>query len=182
MPTKDFPIWFDVIQSQPILDKKSINESSHKKSLDMFKVLNSGTRFGRYFGEHLSLFWKKDFFFLIFALINTNPIRKKCDLLVLAINGSIEVLTTSETKLDDSFPPVQFHISPFRLHGNAYGGSILVFAREDIPRKNSSIEKFHCIWNEKKWSGCCSYNPHRIYMLHYLSSIGSSLDLPVWYN
>ena len=77
MPTKDFPIWFDVIQSQPILDKKSINESSHKKSLDMFKVLNSGTRFGMYFGEHLSLFWKKDFFFSDVCTYKYQPHKEK---------------------------------------------------------------------------------------------------------
>ena len=56
----------------------------------------------------------------------------------------------SETKIDSSFPLVQFHLdgyaTPYRLDRIANGGGILLYIREDIPSKllNSdlSIEGF----------------------------------------
>ena len=44
----------------------------------------------------------------------------------------------SETKVDNSFPTMQFHIERYcmyRLDRNEYGGGILVYEREDIPSK-----------------------------------------------
>ena len=44
----------------------------------------------------------------------------------------------SETKIDNSFPTMQFHIEGYciyRLDRNKYGGGILVYVREDIPSK-----------------------------------------------
>ena len=43
-----------------------------------------------------------------------------------------------ETKINDSFPTMQFHIEGncvFRLDWNEYGGGVLVDVREDIPSK-----------------------------------------------
>ena len=43
-----------------------------------------------------------------------------------------------ETKIDNSFPTMQFHIEGYciyRLDRNEYGGGILVYVREDIPSK-----------------------------------------------
>ena len=55
------------------------------------------------------------------------------------IKGNIDVLMISETKLDDSFPSMQFLIEgygpPYRLDRNSHGGGILVYVREDIPCK-----------------------------------------------
>ena len=56
----------------------------------------------------------------------------------------------SETKIDSSFPSVQFHLegyaTPYRLDRNATGGGILLYIREDIPSKllntDLSIERF----------------------------------------
>ena len=42
----------------------------------------------------------------------------------------------TETKLDDSFPTMQFNIEgyhTFRLDRNEYGGGILIYVRDDIP-------------------------------------------------
>ena len=45
----------------------------------------------------------------------------------------------TETKLDSSFPSVQFHIpgywSPYRLDHNSHGGGILTYITKDIPSK-----------------------------------------------
>ena len=56
----------------------------------------------------------------------------------------------SETKIDNSFPTMQFHIEGYciyRLDRNEYRGGILVHVWEDIPSKlipmqSSSIEDF----------------------------------------
>ena len=94
----------------------------------------------------------------------------------------------SETKLDDSFPSMQFLIEgfgpPFRSDRNSHGGGILVYVREDIPcklipMKNCSIEGFFIELNlkSKTWLISCSYNPHQNSISHHLNSIGKNLDL-----
>ena len=53
------------------------------------------------------------------------------------INGNIDVLLVSETKVDDSFPNINFLtdglITPYTFDGNSNGGGLKLFVREDIP-------------------------------------------------
>ena len=141
-----------------------------------------------YFGDQLSSLRKKNLNRLILAHLNINSIRNKFDQLVNGIKGNIDVLMISETKLDDSFPSMQFLIegygSSYRLDRNSRGGGILVYVREDIPcklipMKNCTIEGFFLELNlrTKKWLISCSYNPHRSFISHHLNSIGKNLDL-----
>ena len=55
------------------------------------------------------------------------------------IKDKIDVFLISEKKLDSSFPSGQFtiegHTTPFRLDTNQSGGGLLLYVREDIPRK-----------------------------------------------
>ena len=55
------------------------------------------------------------------------------------IQGSVDVLIITETKLDGDFPASQFRIEgyspPYRLDRNVNGGGILVLVREDIPNR-----------------------------------------------
>ena len=70
----------------------------------------------------------------------------------------------TETKLDDSFPTMQFNIEgyyTYRLDRNEYGRSILLYVRDEIvskfiPMKNSTIEGFFIEMNfrKKKWVLC----------------------------
>ena len=93
----------------------------------------------------------------------------------------------SETKLDESFPSMQFSIDGyniFRSDRNTKEGGILVYVRDDIPCKlipmrNSTIEGFfiELKLRQKKWLLCCSYNPHRKFISNHLSDIGRNLDL-----
>ena len=142
----------------------------------------------KHFGDYLSSLRKNNLNRLIFAHLNINSIRNKFDQLVNSIKGNIDILMISETKLDDSFPSMQFLIEgfgpPFRSDRNSHGGGILVYVREDIPcklmpMKNCSIEGFFIELNlkSKKWLISCSYNPHRNFILHHLNSIGKNLDL-----
>ena len=141
-----------------------------------------------YFGDQLSSLRKKNLNRLVLAHLNINSIRNRFDQLVNVIKGNIDALMISETKLDDSFPSIQFliegHGPPYRLDRNSHGGVILIYVREDIPcklipTKNCTIEGFFLELNlrSKKWPISCSYNPHRIFISDHSNSIGKNLDL-----
>ena len=94
----------------------------------------------------------------------------------------------SETKIDGSFPKVQFQIKgftdPFRVDRNTHGGGILFYAREDIPVKLLSVENLptECFFIEinlrkRKWLVCCSYDLHRDNIKDHLNTISANLDL-----
>ena len=93
----------------------------------------------------------------------------------------------TETKLDDSFPRMQFNIEgyhTFRLDRNQYGVGILLYVRDDIPTKfipikNSTIEGFFIELNlrKKKWLLCCTYNANRSFISVRLSTIGNNINL-----
>ena len=93
----------------------------------------------------------------------------------------------SETKLDESFPSMQFNIDGyniFRSDRNAKGGGILAYAQNDIsckliPMRNSTIEAFfkELKLRKKKLLLCCSNNPHRRFISNHLINIGKDLDL-----
>ena len=82
---------------------------------------------------------------IIIAKININSIRNKFDLLSHYVCGNIDILIITETKLDKSFPSGQFllhgYSEPFRLDRNQFGGGLLVFIREDIPRRILNIKQ-----------------------------------------
>ena len=87
---------------------------------------------------------------IVIGHLNINSLRNNFDFLVTQVKGYIDILMTSETKLDESFPIGQFLIDgysvPFRLDRNENGGGILLYVRDDIPSKllsmNSNIEGF----------------------------------------
>ena len=106
---------------------------------------------------------------IIFAHLNINSIRNKFDSSADIIKDNIDILMTTETKVDDSFPDRQFFLdgfgTPFRLDWNRNGGSIMLFISNDVPAKVISkddrpIESFNVELNfQKKWLLNCSYNP-----------------------
>ena len=63
------------------------------------------------------------------------------------IKGNTDVLMISETKLDDSFPSMQFltedYGPPYRLDRNSHGGGILVYVLEDIPCKPIPMKNYN---------------------------------------
>ena len=78
----------------------------------------------------------------------------------------------SELRLDNSFHVGQFLIDvyspPVRLDRNIYGGGLVLFARENIPRKllsleNNVVEGFYVDINlrKSKWFLCSCNNPSR---------------------
>ena len=57
--------------------------------------------------------------------------------------GKIDVLVTTETKTDSSFPlnrfAIQGYSKPYRFDRNRNGGGVLIYVREDIPSRESKI-------------------------------------------
>ena len=105
---------------------------------------------------------------LFLALLNTNSLRNKFELLTQQISGSVNIFMLSVTKLYSSFPNGQFLIpgygTPCRIDRNCQREGIMLFVRDDIPYKllameNSPIEGSTlsqiC---EKKWLLYGSYN------------------------
>ena len=74
---------------------------------------------------------------LIIGHLSINSLRKESELLAHQIKDNIDVLMTSKTKLDESFPTSQLFKngcrSPHRLDRNCNDGGILLYNREDIP-------------------------------------------------
>ena len=68
----------------------------------------------------------KNFDRLIIGNLDINSLSSKFDQLKLLIQGKVDILIITETKLDDSFPIDQFIISgyskPYRLDRNRNGG------------------------------------------------------------
>ena len=60
---------------------------------------------------------------LIFADLNINAIRNKFDLLTEQVSGNIDLLMTSETKVDESFAVVNFLLPGFSVPYRSDHGS-----------------------------------------------------------
>ena len=125
---------------------------------------------------------------IIVGHLNLNSIRNKFDFLAPQVQGIIDILMISETKLDESLPPVQFlldgYCGPFRFDRDGNGGGILLYIRDDIPfkllSKNKNIEDFFVelnLRNKKKWLLSCSYNPKKATILSHLAELSRNTDL-----
>ena len=97
------------------------------------------------------------------------------------LHNNLDTLLISETKIDSSFPTVQFQTESYRtyrLERNNNGGGILLYIQEDIPftllNSGMSIESFSIETNirKKKWLLFCTYNPNKNLISNYLKEIG----------
>ena len=92
-------------------------------------------------------------FNVIIGNLNINSLDFKFDELRSLVTGIFYILIITETKLDDTFPPSQFHRDGFstsyRLDRNRNGGGIIIYIREDVPRQNIVFQKTskHCLLN-----------------------------------
>ena len=121
--------------------------------------------------------------------LNINSLRNKFELLTHQIKDNIDILTISETKLDESCPTSQFFMKGFsslyRLDRNCNGGGILLYIREGIPSKLLSIkrdltEAFFIETNlhsKKKLLIGCSYNLKRASIANHLSTLSKCTDI-----
>ena len=73
---------------------------------------------------------------VIVGNININSLPNKSEQLKELVMKYIDVLVITETKLDNSFPTLQFLVKgfaePFRLDRNRNGGGVMIYIRDDI--------------------------------------------------
>ena len=74
---------------------------------------------------------------IIMAHININSLRNKFHMLTNSVSEYIDILMTSETTLNDTFPHTLHHLQgfsyPYRLDKDSHGSGILVYLRDNIP-------------------------------------------------
>ena len=127
---------------------------------------------------------------LLIGNLNINSISGKFDQLKILVQGKLDVLVITETKLDSSFPKGQFLIEgfsePYRFDRNRHGGGILIYVREDIPSKElkkytfpGDIEGIFVEINLRKvkWLLFGSYHPPSQYDNYYFDNVSNALDL-----
>ena len=125
---------------------------------------------------------------IVLGHLNINSIRNKFNFLTYQVQGSIDILMISETKLDENLPPGRFLLDgysvPFLSDRDGNSGGILSFIREDILSKpllmNNNIESFFVeinLRNKKKWLLSCSYNPKEALMSNHLADLSKNIDL-----
>ena len=120
--------------------------------------------------------------------LNINSIRNKFDCVKFVIDNKIDIFLVSETKLDDSFPTVQFLIkgfgTPYRHERNPKGGELLLYIREDILSKrlpcktnyNTETLIVEINFEKRKWFLNGSCNPNRHHILHNLQCLNCILN------
>ena len=127
---------------------------------------------------------------IIMAHANINYLRNKFDMLTNSVTEYIDKLMISETKLDDTFLHVLYHLkdfsNPYRLARNSHGGGILIYLRDNIAshlvKLSQKFENFECffikleLYKKNKWLLSYSYNPQMDNTKQYLSNISKGLD------
>ena len=127
---------------------------------------------------------------IIMAHININSLRNKFHMLTNSVSEYIDILMTSETTLNDTFPHTLHHLQgfsyPYRLDKDSHGGGILVYLRDNIPsnlvKLDQKFENFEGFFIElelskkNKWLLSYSYNPHKGNTKQHLSNISKGLD------
>ena len=105
------------------------------------------------------------------------------------ISSNLDIIVISETKLDSSFPELQFYIEgfsqPYRRDRNSNGGGLLVYIREDIPSKvltgytipdNTEGMFIEINLRKKKILLFCGYNPKKGLISEFTNSVGRGID------
>ena len=127
---------------------------------------------------------------LIFGNLNINSVYPKFDQMKFSLQGKVDILILTETKLDESFPTTQFLIEgyskPFRLDRNRNGGGLLVYIREDIPSKElkshtlaEDIEGIFIEINLRKckWLLFATYHPPSQCDKYFFDQVSRGLDI-----
>ena len=89
------------------------------------------------------------------------------------VNGNMDVLMISKTKIDETFPVGNFVIddysTPYKLDRNSNGGGILSYIKEDIPSyliatEKKPVESFYVVLNlrNENYLINCSYTAQKM--------------------
>ena len=121
---------------------------------------------------------------IVIGHLNINSIRNKFDSFKYLIDGNMDIILLSETKLNDTFPFSQFIIhgfhAPYRADRTANGGGLLQFVREFLPTREIKVEfstkLIEINLKKRKWLLIGSYNPHKNMIDDHLNSLTNCLN------
>ena len=141
------------------------------------------------FGETLNDVKQKHINQPIIGQLSINSIRNKFHFFESEASKYLNILMTSETKIDESFLSAQFSLDefsrPFRLDRCPNGGGILPYGGDDISSYLLTEYKLQdnteCLFIEinirkKKSLFCCSYNPNKNNISKHLHCLSKGLD------
>ena len=127
---------------------------------------------------------------LIIENLNINSRSNKFDQLKLVVQGNVDILIVTETKLDSNFPTSQFIIDgysePYCFDRNRNGVGVFIYIREDIPSKLLADHKLpHDIegifvelnLRKKKWLLFGSYQPPSQSDEYFFHQVKKGLDM-----
>ena len=126
---------------------------------------------------------------IILSYININSVRNKLDNLVTFLDGSVDILSIAETKIDSSFPESQFCLKgfkkPYRLDWSDTSGGLLTYIRSDIPSRLVKTNKDYQVLfvelnlRKQKWLLFIIYrNPSSsINLDQYLQFLSDAFDM-----
>ena len=94
---------------------------------------------------------------LVITQFNISSLRNKITSLSTMIKNNVDMLLISETKIDSSFPTVQFHIDGYTIYRrgkNKNDGGSLLYIRDDVPSTllniNPNLKAFYVKLNIRK--------------------------------
>ena len=106
------------------------------------------------------------------------------------VEGKLDVLLISETKINESFSSASFEIpgfaTPYRVDKTANEGGVMLYVRSDIPSKlvlfsplPETIQGLFIEINlfKIKWLIGGFYNPNKLYIEDFLKDVGNCLDI-----
>ena len=127
---------------------------------------------------------------LVIGNLNINTFAGKFYQFKIIIQGKLDIIVVTETKVDDSYPTSQFFIEgfckPYRMDRNKHGGGILIYIREDIPSKQLSKHNFtkhiegmfiEINLRKTRWLLFGTYHPPSQSDKEYFEQVGLALDV-----
>ena len=136
---------------------------------------------------NLRAFYPKN---IILSYISVNSIRNKLDDLKLLLGKSLNIICISETKLDETFPTVQFAMEgfskPYRIDVTSNSGGLLFYVKANLPSKLIRFYNFpneiQCIPKElnistKKYALLSIYRPQNQNINFFLEKLSEALDI-----
>ena len=126
---------------------------------------------------------------LNFCYLDINSVTNKFTDLQIIINGNVDIVSIAETKLDVSFPFVQFTLegyhTPYHLHINNKSGGILVYVKSSIPSSCLCYEElcisiqaipFEINLRKEKWLVISIYRPPSQNSEYFPNSLTKIID------
>ena len=102
-----FPCWHCKTKSKVLRKGDRVSNQDRKGSVSQNEDISMS------FKEVLASLRMENLNRVILAHLNINSIRNKFDLLAEGLNGDVDVIMISETKIDETFPARQFHIDGY---------------------------------------------------------------------